>query len=317
MEHAHGIFAELNGAELPVLLNSAAGSTDGGETAKDLTEAFHRVGVSARVEVLEPELLGQKLKELAAAGAKVIAIGGGDGSLSSAAGALAGSSIVLVPVPLGTLNHFSRRYGIATVEAAATALRMGVVADVGVGEVNGRVFINNASCGFYPHLVRHREQIQSVMTKWPAAFAAALMVLIRRPLIEVDLEVQGKRMLRKAAAMWIGLGKNSLKLPGPGNMTGEGDLLEIVLPKPHGRLMLTALAWRLWWRLKRHEKPEDRQLEMLRAPAFTLRARRAIDVATDGEVQRLPGPLHFRFQPDALRVLCLIAPDDGGEASAE
>ena len=62
MDHAHGIFAELNGAELPVLLNSAAGSTDGGETAKDLTEAFHRVGVSARVEVLEPELLGQKLK---------------------------------------------------------------------------------------------------------------------------------------------------------------------------------------------------------------------------------------------------------------
>ena len=84
-----------------------------------------------------------------------------------------------------------------------------------------------------------------------------------------------------------------------------------------GRLMLTALAWRLWWRLKRHEKPEDRQLEMLRAPAFTLRARRAIDIATDGEVQRLPGPLHFRFHPDALRVLCLIAPDDGGAASAE
>lgn len=315
MNQGGGILAELDGAELPVLLNAAAGSTEGEDTAKKLTEAFREVGVRSQVEILEPDAIDPKLRELAASGAKVVAIGGGDGSLSSAADTLAGSSTVLVPVPLGTLNHFARRYGIATLEAAATALRSGIIADVGVGEVNGHVFINNASCGFYPHLVRHREKIRPIITKWPAAVVAALMVLVRRPLIDLELEVQGKRIRRKTAAMWIGLGKDSLKLPGPGAATGEGDLLEIVLPRPRGRLALTALAWRLWWQLKQHQKPEDEGLEMLLARNFTLNARRGIDIATDGEVQRLPGPLHFRFHADALRVLCLIAPDETGTSA--
>src|SRR5688572_3013100 len=179
MSQGGGIIGERDGAELPVLLNAAAGSTEGEDTAKKLTEAFREVGVPSQVEILEPDLINQKLRELAASGTKVVAIGGGDGSLSSAADSLAGSTTVLVPVPLGTLNHFARRYGIATLEAAAAALRTGVIADVGVGEVNGHVFINNASCGFYPHLVRHREKIRPIITKWPAAVVAALMVFVR------------------------------------------------------------------------------------------------------------------------------------------
>jgi diacylglycerol kinase family enzyme len=309
MEDARGILVELDGAELPVLLNPAAGSTDGESTAKELQTAFGKMGVSARIEMVEPGALVGRLEQLVAQGARAVAVGGGDGSLSSAANALAGSSTVLVPLPLGTLNHFARRYGMATIEAATTALREGVIGRVSIGEVNGRYFINNASCGFYPRLVRHREAMRPVLSKWPAAFMATLLVMMRRRLIDLELEFEGKRIQRKTAAMWIGLGKNSLKLPTPGDSTTEGEVLEIVLPKATGRFELTALAWRLWSRLKKHEKPVDRQLETLRAAEFTLRGRWPIDVARDGEVQRLPVPLHFRFHPGALRVLCMIAPE--------
>ncbi len=309
MEQAGGIVAELNGAELPVLLNPAAGSTPGEQTARELVELFTEAGVSPRIEMVRPEALVARLRQLIADGARAVAVGGGDGSLSTAANALAGSPAILVPLPLGTLNHFAQRYGLATVEAATVAVRQGQIVRVGVGEVNGRIFINNASCGFYPHMVRYREKIRPAIGKWPAAFVASLIVLERRPLLELALDVAGKRIQRTTAAMWIGLGKHSLRLPEPGDATQEGDVLEIVLPRLHGRLRLTALAWRLWWRLKQHQKPDDPQLETLRTPEFTLQSRRPIDVATDGEVHRLPGPLHFRFHKDALRVLCLVAPD--------
>jgi diacylglycerol kinase family enzyme len=309
MEEARGIVAELGGAELTVLLNPAAGSAEGENTAKEIETAFSQMGVSARIEMVEPASFLERLRQLVADGARAVAVGGGDGSLSSAANALAGTSTVLVPLPLGTLNHFAQRHGMATIEAATLALRDGVIARVSIGEVNGRYFINNASCGFYPRLVRHREAMSSLLSKWPAAFVATILVMMRRRLIDLELELEGKRIQRKTAAMWIGLGRNSLKLPIPGDSATEGEVLEIVLPKAHGRIELTALAWRLWWRLKKHEKPVDPRLETLRAAEFTLRGRWPIDVATDGEVQTLAVPLNFRFHPGALRVLCLIAPE--------
>ncbi len=82
-----------------------------------------------------------------------VAVAGGDGSLSCAAAALVGGRGTLVPVPLGTLNHFARRLGIDTPEAAARAITEGHVMRVPVGAVNGRPFINNVSIGIYPRFV--------------------------------------------------------------------------------------------------------------------------------------------------------------------
>ena len=51
-------------------------------------------------------------------------------------------------LPLGTLNHFARDAGIPfDVEEAVKAVVHGRPVAVDVGEVNGRVFINNSSLG--------------------------------------------------------------------------------------------------------------------------------------------------------------------------
>jgi diacylglycerol kinase family enzyme len=313
MESSRDLLESLNG-ELPVLLNPSAGSNDGADTARELQRLFAQAGVHTRIEFIQPADIDARLAQLIDQGVKLVAIGGGDGSISAAAGALAGSQTALLPVPLGTLNHFAQRCGIPSLAAAAEALRLGAVVSIPVGEVNGSIFVNNASCGFYPQVVHHREQMRPFLSKWPAAFVAAWMVLLRRPLLELELEVGGQRLHRKIAAMWVGLGRHSLRLPQPGDVAPEGDLLEIVIPRPRRRIALFLLALRVWWRLKQNERPSNpASLETVRSSEFTLRSRRPIDIAMDGEVKRLPGPLRFRFHKGALNVLCLVANDASAE----
>jgi diacylglycerol kinase family enzyme len=62
-------------------------------------------------------------------------------------------------LPLGTLNHFAKDLKIPLeVEEAARNICEGHAVLVDVGEVNGRVFINNSSLGLYPHIVRQQRE---------------------------------------------------------------------------------------------------------------------------------------------------------------
>jgi diacylglycerol kinase family enzyme len=93
--------------------------------------------------------------------------------------------------PLGTLNHFARDVGVYDLVEVGDATRAGeavavTLATVEVhpagdsdGVVRTRTFVNTASIGSYPELVRLRERWQPRYGKWPA-FVAALLVVLRR-----------------------------------------------------------------------------------------------------------------------------------------
>ena len=98
----------------------------------------------------------------------------------------------LVVVPLGTLNHFARDVGVYDLVEVVDATRAGeaVAVDLAVVDVHPptgstdavvrtRTFLNTASIGSYPDLVRLREQWQPRWGKWPA-FVAALVVVLHR-----------------------------------------------------------------------------------------------------------------------------------------
>ena len=110
----------------------------------------------------EPDELFDALAEAAKApGLDALVAGGGDGTLSCAAGHLAGTGRPLGILPLGTLNHLARDAGIpAELEEAAAVIAAGHVREIDLAEVNGRVFVNNSSVGLYPDMVRLREAEQ-------------------------------------------------------------------------------------------------------------------------------------------------------------
>ena len=92
--------------------------------------------------------------------AKVIVAAGGDGTIDGIASALAGSGKILGVTPLGTFNLLARRFNIPVdLEGALQTAVNGRVAEINVGEVNGRVFLSRSSVGLYPLALRQREKM--------------------------------------------------------------------------------------------------------------------------------------------------------------
>jgi diacylglycerol kinase family enzyme/membrane-associated phospholipid phosphatase len=126
---------------------------------------------------------------------RAVGVAGGDGSVAAAATVAGRRDLPLVVVPTGTLNHFARDVGVYDMQEAVDATGAGeaVAVDLGLVDVHPghgtdprsgdvvrqRYFLNTASLGSYPDLVRLREKWQGRWGKWPA-FAAALMAVLRR-----------------------------------------------------------------------------------------------------------------------------------------
>ncbi|GAA5117245.1 bifunctional phosphatase PAP2/diacylglycerol kinase family protein [Pseudonocardia adelaidensis] len=137
---------------------------------------------------------------------RAIGVAGGDGSVAAAATVAGRRDLPLVVVPTGTLNHFARDVGVYDMQEAVDATGAGeaVAVDLGLVDVHPghgtdplsgdvvrrRYFLNTASLGSYPDLVRLREKWQGRWGKWPA-FAAALVVVLHRA-EPVRIKVDGR-----------------------------------------------------------------------------------------------------------------------------
>jgi diacylglycerol kinase family enzyme/membrane-associated phospholipid phosphatase len=137
---------------------------------------------------------------------RAIGVAGGDGSVAAAAAVAGRRHLPLVVVPTGTLNHFARDVGVYDMQEAVDATGAGeaVAVDLGLVDVHPgrgadpktddvvrvRCFLNTASLGSYPDLVRLREKWQPRWGKWPA-FAAALVVVLHRA-EPVQIKVDGR-----------------------------------------------------------------------------------------------------------------------------
>ncbi len=122
--------------------------------------------------------LADLLGEAARSGrARALGVAGGDGSVAAAAAVALEHRLPLAVVPSGTLNHFARDLGVETPREAARAVEAGRAVSVDVAEVNGTPFLNTASIGVYPDLVRRRHALAGRLGRWLATTVAAAQVL--------------------------------------------------------------------------------------------------------------------------------------------
>lgn len=129
--------------------------------------------VSAVHHVLTGAELPGILDLLVAGGHDLVVVGGGDGTVSCAAGRLAGTGIVLGVLPLGTANDLARTLEIpGDLAGACAALAGGKVVDIDLGRANGQPFLNVASVGLS---VGVTETLSPRLKKYlgPVAYAVA------------------------------------------------------------------------------------------------------------------------------------------------
>lgn len=302
------------GLRLKVLVNAGGGTVrrEGADaTRQRLQAAFADHGAAAELALVPGgelrDALRAALEEARAGRLDGVVVGGGDGSVSTAAGVLAGSEVPLGVLPLGTLNHFAKDIGMPTdLDEAVAAIGRGHVRPVDVGEVNGEVFVNNSLLGIYPYMVTERERRRERhgIGKWPAMGLAFLRMLWRFPRRRVAITVEGATKPYRTPLLFVGVNEYSLERMKMRRARGmSGGELWLFVAKHRDPLAFLWFAARTQFGGLRQEG----DFEMLRVTSaeVTLRASR-VPVSRDGEVERMRGPLAYKVRPGALKVFAPV-----------
>ncbi|MEO8657059.1 MAG: diacylglycerol kinase family protein [Bryobacteraceae bacterium] len=289
---------------ISLIVNRHAGRFRTPPSVDELVAILTRYGLRPEPILIEK---GQDPGEAARAalrrGAQTLVAAGGDGTISSVAAALVDSEAILGVLPIGTLNHFAKDLRIPVdIERAATVLAKGRVAKIDVGEVNGRVFINNSGIGVYPRMVKWREEYRRMgATQLTALFWAAVTAARRMPFLRLRLTADGTDVTLVTPLIFIG--NNEYEVAGfTSGRRRRVDAGQLFLCAVHAttptrlmRLSLMALLGRL--------RQDDDFHSVCVAEAWIETRQLWVRVSLDGEVVRLATPLHYRARPGALRVL--------------
>jgi diacylglycerol kinase family enzyme len=307
-----------------VLINAGAGTVQkaGADTfSRKVSEGLAQRGVKASVAVVNGSELKAKTKEFAQApgGARprTLIVGGGDGTINTAAAVCAASDVVLGLLPLGTLNHFAKDLGIPPVlDGALDVIAAGNVRAVDAGEVNGRLFVNNSSIGIYPFLVDQRdaEQKQRKVGKLLALVPALFRTLRSASWHRITLTTEegqepATQGTRRTPCLFVGNNTYDLTALGKRSNLTAGTLCVYIVRRSSWWGVLTLPFKIAFQRTLGHLDPE-RDIELLKVSALSIRSHRPrLRIAIDGETVHEQTPLVYRSRPGALRVLAPALPE--------
>lgn len=284
-----------------VVFNEASGPSTG-ERGAMLGEAFAAVGLDARIVPASGAEIVHAARR-AVAGARVLVAAGGDGTVSAVASVAAKSGATFGVVPFGTLNHFARDAGIALdLQAAAAAIAAGRTRLFDVGDLNGLLFLNNASLGVYPDLVRERQAQQGRgRRKWAAAAIGIVRTWRAYRMMTVRMTLDGGPPIERRTP-FVFLGNGDYREGGPklGTRRSIGAHLSVSIAPELGRFEALALAVRaLADRL-----PSYGKFESFSSNTVSIEVKRSeLTAALDGELTVVRAPLRFAIRRGVLRTL--------------
>ncbi|MBA2385383.1 MAG: diacylglycerol kinase, partial [Actinobacteria bacterium] len=212
-----------------LIINPRSGTAS--PTAEELRDAAADQGIE--VHLLRE---GEDVQDVArAAGAEVLGMAGGDGSLAAVAEVALEHDVPFVCVPYGTRNHFARDLGLDRDDPlGALAAFRGEERRIDVGRAGDRLFLNNVSLGLYARLVHRREHHRRRRDVF--ARLRALGILIRHP-GSLGLTVDGDPI--DARILFVGNNRYTLEV----FELGERDRLDEGLLHLHAAAGLLPTSW--------------------------------------------------------------------------
>ena len=293
--------------EILIVMNPHSGKKRTGEKAQQLRAEIEKYpGRFVLREVANGSMIGATVERGIAEGFRTIAAAGGDGTICAVAAALAGAGCRMGVIPLGTFNYFARGQGLPeTVPEALQVLADTPARPMDVAEVNGRVFLNNASLGAYAKVLESRERIyRKYGRSRVAAYWSVLVALLNfRARLRATVTVDGAVHRFKTPMIFVACNPFQLELF---NLAGadlirEGKLVALVAPDVD-RWGLIAFAIRLAF----GTMDKDRDFRLLAGRDILVETQRSgTVVARDGERERMRAPYRFRLRHAAFE---LVAP---------
>jgi len=281
---------------IPAFINPRAGN------AGAAREALEAVGDFDIVDV-PPAALAEQVTSAIRGGARRILVAGGDGSIGSAAGAIAGTGIELAILPCGTLNHLARDLSLPLdLNEAAQIAKTGHSMPVDAAVVNDRLFLNTSSVGAYTTFVRARERLERRLGYHIASLVAGVQLVVRMPTFRVTVDVERQTREYITPLVFIGVGERELRLPTLGaRVAGGKPGLHVMVVRRRSGARAVALG------LAAAARGVEAVSRTPALDAFLVDScrieRHSRSISIDGEIVHVPAPLRYRYVPGHLRVV--------------
>jgi YegS/Rv2252/BmrU family lipid kinase len=288
-----------------VLLNRGGGAVVAdAKIAGKVARALKAAGIDAAVELIEGGDYGARCKAIVERGDPMLIVGGGDGTIGTAASVLVGTVTMLGILPLGTLNHFARDLGIpADLKEAAKVVAARRERRVDVAEMNSHIFINNSAIGLYPLMIidRDLQRKRRGRSKRLAMLVASLRTLARFGHQRLTLTVNDQKAQVDTPLLFVGNNDYRIELPAAGERKSleDGELCVMVMRKKTRRGFIAAGIRALFNRSRPDDMVRLESVERLRVASD----RREVAVSLDGEIVRTAPPFDYKIRKKALRVI--------------
>ena len=236
-------------------------------------------------------------------GVDAILAGGGDGTISTAAGIAFETGKPLAVLPAGTMNLFARALRVPLdLTAALEAIAAGTIGTVDIATANGRPFVHQFGVGIHARLVRIRENMsyRSRVGKMLASLRAIGAAALNPPQFDAEFQTPDGTDRRRVSG--IAVSNNPL-----GDRQIHADRLDtgmlgVYVAAPVSTSELLRLAVDLFlgsWR----ESPMVSEEEVAEVTLQFPRRKRGAHAVVDGELIKLERLVTIRAHPGALRVV--------------
>lgn len=290
---------------MALVVNSQSGSSD--IDLSEISDLLTEGGVTVtQVEVTEDALAVPDLARRAAETAEVVAIGGGDGTLSLSLPVFVETGRMLGVLPLGTANDLARSLDIPDDPvAAARVLLSGKARRIDLGEINGRLFCNAVSVGFPADLANQHAPARK---KWLGVLEYPLLwartIRAWKPL-NVTLDHDGETERIDSVFMLTVMN---------GRYHGRGMTVDEAAQIDDGVFKVYCVEYVEKWKLlatflslQRGRLSRERHTKLFRARTVEIFGDRPLPVNIDGDVSD-ETPAELRILPKAITAITPRAP---------
>lgn len=289
-----------------VVINKSGGSVIKNQIdTQKIQDLFYKYKVNSDVYIESCDEIKNIVKKAIEDKVEIIIAGGGDGTISLVAELIIDTDIILGVLPLGTLNHFAKDIGMPDdIEESIKIICQKHILPVDVGQVNGKIFINNSSIGLYPQMVKYRLQAQNKLRlgKWTAMLIASIRTAVYIPKFSIELHLNDHKVKFRTPFVFIGNNEYSMNIFKPAKRESLTDgKLSLYTYTHTSRYNIIKLGLSFIFNKLNQEKYFG---SLLVEEVIIKAKKKRISVSLDGEITYMQSPLAYKILPKKLKVIC-------------
>lgn len=260
--------------------------------------AFDSKQIDYHYLAVEPEELVNTIQDCIKK-CRILLVGGGDGTIRSAAQYCVNTSIILGVLPLGTMNHFVKELSLpADIDSLLDAIKEQHTIKIDLAEVNGLIFVNNSSLGVYPKFARKRDFYAKSHHKWLSYLPSIIQTFRRHGTFQITVKNENLNLSLSTSFFMVSNNLYSYQFPAKIERSNFQQKLLGIYFLRYGKLSLEKLFQHLLGNRNNFEVMKSKN-----PIKVEVKNKEKISISLDGDTVVIDCPLIYKNIPNSLQLL--------------